>query len=108
MKTAKEFLNKFDSFTPIDSNDSDVIKFTNGIVVEKIVQENTHFAPHLTYVLAVKVDGKVVSIWGAESDQCNLDIIKWFSNKTAESFKNEKYEVAKAKIAKVKYRNLIS
>jgi hypothetical protein len=104
MKTAKQFLETFNSFTPIDSHDSNVVKFTNGIVVEKSVQENTHFAPYLTYVIRVKVDGKVVSFYGTDSDQCNLDVIVWFSNKTAESFMKEKQEVADAK---AKYQKMI-
>jgi hypothetical protein len=104
MKTAKQFLNQFNAFTPTDSHDGNVVKFTNGIVVERRVQENTHFAPYLTYVLIVKVDGKVVSRWGAESDQCNLDIIVWFNNKLTESFRNEKYEIESAK---AKYQSLL-
>ena len=104
MRTAKQFLETFNGFTAIDSDDSNVIKFTNGIVVEKRIQENTHFAPYLTYHIIIKLDGKVVAHYGTETDQCNLDVIVWFSNKTAESFRNEKKEIQNAKD---KYQSLI-
>ncbi len=104
MKTAKQFLDQFNGLTPTDSHDGNVVKFTNGIVVERSVQESTNISPYLTYVLVVKVDGKVVSHWGAESEQGNLDIIVWFNNKLTESFRTERDEVENAK---AKYKSLI-
>ena len=88
MNTTAEFLAKFNDVTFTSaSNDKVIGHYRNNEVKvsisTKIPESIVFHQMAVQVIMRVEVNGKYVMSWGSDSNECNMELVKWF--KTAES-----------------------